>query len=87
VHRFKGQPGPATNISGIAWSDDDSRFVYWVDDMRLYVTLYVIYIGDSPRPIANVTHDMGPGDIALSPDGTTVAYVVGDRIYLQEIEP
>lgn len=49
--------------------------------------LHVIDIGSVPRMIAAVTPDMDPGDIALSPDGKTVAYVVGDRIYLQNIEP
>lgn len=83
VHRFKGQPGPATYLADIAWSDDDTRLVLWTLDMRLHV----IDIGSVPRMIAAVTPDMDPGDIALSPDGKTVAYVVGDRIYLQNIEP
>ena len=83
-----------TDFGNWSWSADGSRFVFWIHEClkldRLggcdfgQSVLYAVDIGrNTGEPVVVVKGTRGADRVAISPDGSRVAFVFVDRLHLQ----
>lgn len=89
-----GVPGTTIDPRNGAWTQDGSRIVFWVHQCLVQrgggtcvKGQSLLYVGDlatmKTELLAVAKGDQGATFLALSPDGTKVAYLFNDRIYWQ----
>ena len=89
LHKYV--PGVEFPFAGLhrAWSPDGNKVAFWShvhDGQGHYDVLYVADVRTGEKKRVVIKRTRRTGEMAFAPDGRRIAYVLGDRIFVQNLD-